>query len=100
VKNSGVVEQDIDSAEGLRRLFKNAFNVSGFRYVGSYGYRGPAGFAGHVLNPVFPAAHHGDVGTFAGQGESTSPANAAAGAGHDGYLVFQARVHGDTENIS
>jgi hypothetical protein len=37
VKDSGVVDQDIDSAKGVHCSFNHPFNVSLLRYIGSDG---------------------------------------------------------------
>ena len=93
MKYSGVVDQDIDSAEGRQRLFEDAFDLFTLRYIGGYRDRRPARFTGHFLNPVFAPAHQGDPSALTDQSQGTGAANAAAGAGHDGYLVFEARAH-------
>ena len=93
VKNSSVIEQDVDSAERVNRLFKDAFNVTRLGHIGSYGERGATCFPGCLFDSFFAAADQHNLSSLAGQSESTSAANPAAGAGHDGDFVFQARAH-------
>jgi hypothetical protein len=72
----------------LYRLFEDAFDVTGLRYIGGDGDRCAACFPRYPFDSVLTAANQSDAGSFAGQSEGTCPANPAPGAGHNGDLVF------------
>ena len=87
-ENSGIVEQDIDSTKGFHCLFNHAFNPGWLRYIGGYGQRRTSCLTSYFFDPVFAAANQDNVGALADQGERARAANAAAGAGDDGYFVL------------
>ena len=93
MKNSGVVDQDIDAAEGIHSPFDHLFNLSLLRHIGSNGYGRGTSLASRILDRFFAAAHQNNAGALADKSQSTRAANTAARAGDDCDLVFQSRVH-------
>jgi len=93
VKNSGVIDQDVDFAERSQGALNNVFNFGFFRDIRSQGKHGSARLSGNLFDPMLATADQNNVSAFPDQGQGAGATDSATGTSHNGNLVLEARAH-------
>jgi hypothetical protein len=95
VKDSSIVQQNIEAAEMCHGLLDDAGNFVLGRHIRHQDETRVADLSRRFFQPFFPTTDQNDFGAFAGQSNRASAANAAARAGDDGDFVLEAGVQGN-----
>ncbi|MFK4525701.1 hypothetical protein ABIF90_003682 [Bradyrhizobium japonicum] len=99
-RGAGVVDEDIDAAEGLARGGHCTGDVVRLGHVAGTGNHAPAGVPRHLLRrrrkPLGVARDDDDMRLLAREFGGNGTTDADAAAGHDGNLAAQVQIHDAT----
>jgi hypothetical protein len=90
---TGVGDEDVDGAEGLDDLERQAGQPLQVGGVGDEGAGPPADLGDGLVQPLPRAAGQGDPSAFPRQRSGHAPPDSLAGAHHQGDFSFETQIH-------